>query len=384
MATAVRPGTGRASGLRLGTVFGAPVTLAWSWFLAAVLITAIFTPWVSAYRPDLGFISAAIAFVYAVLLFASVLLHEFAHAVAARAFGYHIVSIELNVWGGNTSFNEAPAQDSRRARNSIVISLVGPVTNLALGAIGWALLDAVTPGSLPFLLLFAITFANIALGVVNLLPGLPLDGGRALESVVWRIGGDKYRGTIIASWAGRGIAVLVVAYTLVWPLLQGSTPSIFTVLWGGLIAFFMWNSASSEAKAAKIKRRVASFDLQHVSQPAIAVNQHATLLQATTAAQQSGGGLARIIVFDESGRPSGIVEPQTVNSIPIESWDSTNISQCTQLLGPWIAAAAGQDTRTVLEALSQQPHTEYVLLVKNDAITGLVETKLLFQDLMDP
>ncbi len=82
--------TGASSGLRLGTVLGAPVILAWSWFLAAIVITILFAPWVLTVRPDLGVWSWAVAFAYAVLLFASVFLHELAHGVAGQFYGQKV------------------------------------------------------------------------------------------------------------------------------------------------------------------------------------------------------------------------------------------------------------------------------------------------------
>src|SRR5699024_9249003 len=162
-----QPGT--SSGLRLGTILGAPVILAWTWFLAAIVITVLFTPWVNPVRPDLAIGARFMAFAYAVLLFASMFLHDLAHGVAGQFCGQKVAAIELNLWGGFTRFE--PQVDNprdRAATTSFVISIVGPIVNIVLALLGWWCLSAATPTSVPWLLLIAVTFANVALGAINL------------------------------------------------------------------------------------------------------------------------------------------------------------------------------------------------------------------------
>ncbi|WP_328698737.1 zinc metalloprotease [Brevibacterium rongguiense] len=114
---------GAPRGLVVGRVFGAPIVLAWSWFVAAVVITVFFAPWIMRMSPGLGWpLAWGIAFGYAVLLFSSVFLHELAHAVAGRASGQQVAGIELNIWGGFTQSPRArrrtPAARRRRASSS--------------------------------------------------------------------------------------------------------------------------------------------------------------------------------------------------------------------------------------------------------------------------
>jgi Zn-dependent protease len=216
---------GASSGLRLGTILGAPVILAWSWFLAAIVITILFTPWLNQVRPDLGIGAWFVAFAYAVLLFASVFLHELAHGVAGQFYGQKVAAIELNIWGGFTRFE--PQMDNPRdkaATTSFVISIVGPIVNIVLALLGWWALSAASPTSVPWLLLIAVTFANVALGAINLLPGIPLDGGWALQAIMWRITGSQYLGTIVASWVGRIIAIGFIGWSVITPLLAGRAP----------------------------------------------------------------------------------------------------------------------------------------------------------------
>jgi Zn-dependent protease len=145
-------------------VLGAPVLLAWSWFIAAGVIMLLFSPWIARVRPDLGSFSYVIGFVFAVVLFGSVFLHELAHAVAGRLAGYRVAAVELNIWGGFTRFEPREQADSpRSAWTSFTISVVGPVVNLALGGAGWLILSGLERGSVAWLLLFGFSLANLAL-----------------------------------------------------------------------------------------------------------------------------------------------------------------------------------------------------------------------------
>src|SRR5699024_8924626 len=251
-ATADAPAPAASGGLHLGRVLGAPVLLAWSWFIAAGVIMLLFSPWIARVRPDLGSFSYVIGFVFAVVLFGSVFLHELAHAVAGRLAGYRVAAVELNIWGGFTRFEPREQADSpRSAWTSFTISVVGPVVNLALGGAGWLILGGLERGSVAWLLLFGFSLANLALGAINLLPGIPLDGGWALQAVFWRITGSPFMGTILAAWVGRLIALGFVAWAVLQPLLSGGRPDLVTVMWTTAIAVMIWVSAADAAKNAR-------------------------------------------------------------------------------------------------------------------------------------
>lgn len=382
------PSTARASrvskGLRLGTVLGAPVVLAWSWFLAAAVITILFSPWVSAVRPDLGFGAYAVAFAYAVLLFVSVFLHELAHAVAARVYGHQVIAIELDVWGGHTSFTTVQHEAPRRsAATGIVISVVGPVVNLLIAAIGALALTVMPGGSVVWLLLLAVTFANAALGIINLLPGIPLDGGRALESLVWRISGNRNKGTIVASWVGRAVAVLVVAVAVIPPLLAGSTPDLITVATMVLIAIFLWSSAQREGHNATLRQRVESYDLAQVTQPAIAADRLTTIAAAMRTADEAGDDTVLIVVVDSKGKPMALVDRKAASAIPEADWGETSLDSVSRVLGPWMGVPRTITTSHLLESLTHRPDTAYVLVLDHQTLIGLIDVQELFGELLD-
>lgn len=373
----------RYRGLKLGTVLGAPVVLAWSWFIAAIVIVVIFTPWVSGYGVSVP-LSVAVAFGYAVLLFISVFLHELAHAISAKVYGHDIVAIELNVWGGYTHFSaESSRSHGSPAVRSLVISVVGPLTNLFLALAGWLILHGTAPGSVTWLLLFAITFANLALGVINLLPGLPLDGGRALEAGIWAATRRRHLATIIAAWSGQVIAILAVVVILGSSMVRGARPSVFTVLWAGLIGYFLFTAAHEELKGARMRAQIEQFDLSRVVIPAVAVRQDAVVTDVLALEARVASGSAAVVVFDESSQPWALVNAAAVRAVAEPLRPGTPVSSCSQLIGEWLVVHADIGAPDVVAALSQQPGTEHVFFVRDNVVTGYLDVQHLYAALVN-
>ena len=188
----------------------------------------------------------------------SVLLHEAGHAVAARAYGLPVTEVVINLWGGHTSLGRP-----RTPGASAVVSVVGPLVNVALALVAELVrrqLPPTVPGSglavVAFLLL-GLAATNALVGLCNLVPGLPLDGGRVLEALVWKVTGDQDTAGVVAGWAGRVVAVGLVAWLLLPPLLDGRVPSTFTIIWGGLIGLFLWRGASASLNVSRFRRRAA-------------------------------------------------------------------------------------------------------------------------------
>lgn len=176
-------------------------------------------------------------------LYVSVFLHELAHLVAARGFGLHVRSITLHLLGGETAIEGL----GRRPAQEFVISVVGPLASIVIGVTCFVL----DSGSA---VVFALGWINIVVGVFNLLPGLPLDGGRALRAAIWQISGRPDAGTRVAAWAGRVIAVALVVVTLLRVDYAGQTWSV-DVAFAILIAWFLWEGAGHAL--AQVKGRAA-------------------------------------------------------------------------------------------------------------------------------
>ncbi|MDO5619671.1 site-2 protease family protein [Kocuria sp.] len=255
--------------IQLGRVFGFPLHLDRSWFVIAAVIVLLYTPVLRRVIPDIGAWVYAVAAIFCLLLALSVLLHELAHAWAARAFGWPVTHITLSLMGGHTSFGQARTS----WWSSLVISVVGPVANLVLGLLGWLILVVVAPadpsaGVEVFLVLLELTaWANWFVGVFNLIPGLPLDGGRALEAVVWGVSRREFVGTLVAAWTGRIIAAATVALLLV----TGLWRSVAFVILAGLLVWMLLSGATAALRRARAARAMAGVNAADLMEPAISV-----------------------------------------------------------------------------------------------------------------
>jgi Zn-dependent protease len=298
------PGTTASYGWRLGAVRGVPVYIGRSWPVIAIIVVITFAPSVSSSTGQYGGVFGyAVALAYAVLLLVSVLAHEAGHALVARRFGYHVDRVVADLWGGHTVYDSS----SSRPGTSAAISVSGPIANLLLAAVGYAA-QGLAPDGVVGLLLYAVTLTNAFVGVFNLLPGLPLDGGFLVHALVWKVTGDRNRALIVAGWLGRVVTVVVVLWIVGRPLLLGQPPSLFTIIWCALIGAFLWMGATNAIRAGQSRRVIERVSLARVLRPALVVG----------VGDSVGSMLARADGAAFGGRddgrpaPSGVVTPVVV------------------------------------------------------------------------
>lgn len=321
------PAPERSKGIVIGRVAGAPVIVTRSWFLAAIVLTLLFLPTVQGLAPHLGAGAYLVAFVFVLLLFGSVFLHEAAHALVARARGQNVTELAITIWGGHTAYTGGLG----RPLDGFLVAVVGPLTNLVLAGGFWVAFQASPVMNVPTLLLWAGAVSNAFVGVFNLLPGLPLDGGQILESLVWAATGKRNRGTIAAGWVGRVVAVGVLLWALVVPLVVGARPDITTVLWSALIGAFLWAGAGAAITNGRRREAVAALTAAGLAVPALTVSLGATLaeaLSARTAAVAGGvpGAAAhRLVVVGQGGVPIAVLDDDAVAAVPPAARHTTQV-----------------------------------------------------------
>lgn len=290
---------------RIGRVGGIPVNVDSSWVWIAVLVTYYLWSMFAA-SSKLG---SSAAFAYAVgtaiMFFGSVFLHELAHAVAARLNGIEVFGITLVVFGGFTSARA----DQKGPGPSFVISAVGPATSLALSAGFWRLSEA-TSGPLAGVFGY-LGWINGFMAVFNFLPGLPLDGGRMLEAILWRVLGNHDRGTRIAAYAGMGLGAVIVAIGVrsiaVGRLNDG--------LWPILIGIFVFQGARATERQIAVRTRMTGArvaDAMDPPPPAMAAD--LSLSEALDRFRQGGADQA-FPVIEDGGRVIGLVTFASARSI---------------------------------------------------------------------
>ena len=287
--------------VRLGTIAGAPVRLSWSWLLIAAVITLAFGPQIQRALPAIGGGAYAVALGYAVLLALSVLVHEAAHALTGRAFGQRTEEIALTLWGGHTQFRSPSA----RPLDTVLTAMAGPAANLVLAGLAHLAARAVPGPSVPALLLEVTVWANLLLAAFNALPGTPLDGGRMVESAVWAATGSRARGVEAAGWAGRVVAVGVLAAVFGPPTLAGRAPDLFVVVLAAWVALTLWRGADDAVRHGRWSRRLETLRLEQVEAPAIALPEHLSVAEALA---QADGGRRAVVAVDGAGRPRGVLD----------------------------------------------------------------------------
>ena len=245
------------------------------------------------------------------LLYLSVLLHEMSHALMAKRYGLPVKSITLHFLGGVTEIEGEPDTP----RREFGVSVVGPLTSIAVGAV-FAGLWFVTPDGLLLMAVEGLAGANLLVGVLNLIPGLPLDGGRVLRSAVWKVTGSPHTGTIVAGWGGRVAAVLALSYPLVIEVLTSRQPDLVDYLLAFVIATFLWGGASTAIISARLRRKLPTLRARSLARRTLAVPHDLPLSEAVRRAQQEQAG--SIVVLDQHARPSGIVNEAALLATPEE------------------------------------------------------------------
>lgn len=308
----------------------------------------VFAPSVSRQAPHLPAAGVlGVAFAFALLLALSVFLHEVAHALMATRLGQQVTELAVTLWGGHTAFSNRANKPGQEA----LVAIVGPLTNLLLAGLFFAAYQMLAPGSILQLLSYAAFFSNMFVGLFNLLPGLPLDGGQILEALIWRLTGWRTRGTIVAGWAGRIVGIGVVAYYLLVPVLRGQPLMITNVIWMLLIAMFLWQGAGQAIGAAARREQISGFTARNLLIRTLSLPQDATITQARVAgagAVASGAEQTVLAVVNTHREPVGWVAPEALAKVPDAVAERTPI---TAALVPFAAGSAVPITQTGLELL---------------------------------
>jgi Zn-dependent protease len=356
------PGT-----FRIGSLAGADVLVSSSWFLIAGLLAFLLAPRVEAAQSGLGAWKYVAGLAFAILLYVSVLLHEGAHAAMARHYGHPVSSITLHFLGGMTAIEG----EARTPRQEFAIAVVGPLTSILVGLVSFAAWFVVPDGLLK-LAVEGLVWANLLVGVLNLVPGLPLDGGRVLKALVWGVSGNVHRGTLVAGWVGRGAAVLA----LLWPLAQErvlkTAPTIVDLLLSVVIAAFLWTGATAAMASARLRRKLPQLIGRKLARRTLAVPDDLPLAEAVRRAQESQAG--SIVTVTSSGHPLGVVNEAALLATPEDRRPWVAVSAVTRTLGSGLSLPADIAGEELIMAISRRPADEYLLVEDDGSIYGVLST----------
>jgi Zn-dependent protease/CBS domain-containing protein len=349
--------------------FGIPVHVSPYWFIIAGVFIVI-------YADDLSnslqgtTTRYVVAAAFVILLYASVLVHELSHSVVARGYGLPVRRILLYPLGGISEIDrEAPTPGREFA-----IAAAGPALSLLLGAVGWGLSQVVTAG-VGGALIRQLMFANIIVGIFNLLPGLPLDGGRMLRAVIWLVTKKPNTATIAAAWVGRVLAVGLLAIPFFTGGLSGG--DMVSTLWVVVIAAFMWTGATQSIKATRFRERLPALQARRLGRRTISVSAATPLAEAVRLADEANA--RAIVVVDHENKPIAIVSEAAVMAVPPQRRPWVDVGSLARTIDQDLILKADLQGMALLDALRRAPATEYLLVEDSGQVYGVLATRDLDQ-----
>lgn len=345
----------------VGRVLGIPLELDYSWFLVFALLTwalavghypAEYKGWPASLYWIMGAVTAG-------MLFVSVVLHELGHSIVARRYKIPVRRITLFIFGGVSQIEAEAATAGADFR----IAVAGPLVSLALAAVFTILQPAVTGVSPLLALARYLAYINLALGLFNLIPGFPLDGGRGLRAVVWGLTGDFHRATRIAASVGRGFAFVFILVG-VWQIFGGN---FVGGLWIVFIGWFLESAAVAQTQQVVLQDLLTGHTVaEAMSRELTAVPADVTLQQLVDQHILTSGRRSFLVQRDQA--VLGLLTLHHVVQIPRVRWGATTAAQAMIPAARMRSARPDTELRAALEAMDRDGVSQLPVMVADHAV----------------
>ncbi|HEU6443482.1 MAG TPA: site-2 protease family protein [Gaiellaceae bacterium] len=348
----------------LGRVAGVRIGLNWTWLLVFALITWTLTASAfPAQNPGLGEATyLAMGIAASGFFFAAILAHELGHAVQARREGMEIEGITLWLFGGVATFKGHFPGGGAELR----IALAGPLVTAVVGGllVGVAATISLPPevdGTIAWL-----GYTNLVLLAFNLLPALPLDGGRVLRAALWHRSGDYERATRLAATIARGFGYVLIAWGIVLLIFQG----VFSGVWIAFIGWFVLVAAASEERFARMKRTFEGATVAELmSRDPVTVAPDLSLEHVVDRVIWSSRYTTYPVV--ENDRTVGLLPFRSVAAVPPPDWATRTVSDC---MIPLEGVPVLSETTPLEEAIGALGESDLgrALVLDGDRLVGLL------------
>ena len=371
-----RPGLG----IMIARPFGIPVYLSPWWFVIAAALVVVYS------NPDMlpGTLQGTvprylIAVASVLLLYLSVLIHELCHTLVALRFRLPVRRILLYPLGGFSELEQEPPTPGQE----FLVSVAGPAASLVLAGIGIGLIALLHthgfglnvllhPTGIALVLIDRLTLINALVGIFNLLPGLPLDGGRVLRAGLWKATGRAAYSTVLAAWAGRIMALALVVLVLAGRGSFGLTNGGYGGFWLIAIAAFMWMSASQAMRSARIRERLPALQARALARRAIPIPSNLPLAEAIRRADLAQA--RALVVVDHEAKPIAIVNEGAVIATPEQRRPWIDAGSLARTLDPDMILSADLSGMDLVEAVRRAPASEYLLVEPSGQVYGVLAT----------
>lgn len=350
---------------RVGSVFGISIFVHFTWFFVFALVTLSLVDRFSGTYPKLSPVTHwMIGVITSLLFFISVLIHEMAHSLLARKLGQKVRAITLLIFGGISEIEGNPTEP----KTEIWVALVGPLSSLGLGAVFggvWYL----TRNTFPVMggVSGWLAIINIFLGGFNLLPGLPLDGGRVLHGLAWQSTGSLQRATQIAADVGQGIGYVMIMLAVWQALLTGN---FVGGLWLGFIGWFLVNAAQASLLQLVMQgafEHIHAFQVMKTDCPFVPGS---TSIQDFVDSYLLRSGNRCYFVGDQDN-PRGLITLEDVRSVSRQDWEFTSVQAAMRPMAQLQAVAPETPIGEVLRILDSS-NIAQVVVVQGTTLLGLI------------
>lgn len=350
--------------VRLGRIAGIEIGIHYTWLLAFALITwslaqGFFPQSYPGWDLATYWLTGIMA---ALLLFLSVLLHELAHSLVAQARGLPVQSITLFIFGGVSNIVE----EAKRPTVEFLMAIVGPLTSLALAGMFWGLVQVVeNQGSVLAAILSYLALINAILGIFNLLPGFPLDGGRVLRSILWGTSGNLTQATNVAATVGRFFGWALIAFGL-FQLLSGN---LLGGLWIGLIGWFLSSAAHNSRREMTLREQLSGVPVKQIMDPnPETINPQTSVADMIWHIFSQRRRSAVPIILDN--QVVGLVTLTDVKELPQHKWADTPVEEI--MTHPPLYSVTPEDDLNSAMRLMAQYDLNQVLVLQHGQLAGIL------------
>lgn len=376
------------NGFRVGKIFNINIHIDWSWLLIFGLVSwSLASSFIQVHPEWTRSMQWGLAILAAVLFFLSVLAHELAHSLVARAQGVPVRNITLFMFGGVSNIQKEPASPI----NEFLVAIVGPLTSFILGGLflllgtgGLALsnvsvtnttdlLSQIGPANTIFLWLGSV---NILVGLFNLIPGFPLDGGRVVRSILWGVTNDLKKATRWASWLGQGVAWLMIFAGM--SMLFGARIPVLgsgfiNGLWLVFIGWFLQNAAVQSYRRVIIQDILEDVPVKQLMNPNVPTAPADITVESFVNEYLMQSDNRAFIVYEDD-KMAGLITIEDVRKLPAGSRSNTLVREVMTPSEKMIVVAPEEDITAAFERL-QMKDIRQLPVVAGNKIVGLLRRK---------
>jgi Zn-dependent protease/CBS domain-containing protein len=352
------------SSWRIGSILGIPLFVDSSWFIILLLVTVSYglePSWHSAW----GNLAWVMGFALALLLFASVLLHELGHSLAAKFQGIAVNSITLFLFGGIAAIDK----ESKTPGDALKVAIAGPLVSFGLFIVLTAISQIPALPTPVGVITSSVAQINLVLTLFNLIPGLPLDGGQVLKALVWKVTNSRIKGIRWAARSGQLLGWLAITFGLVMAVFYQA----FSGFWIAAIGWFALRNAAGYNQITNLQEAMLTLTA------ADAMARDFRVVDATMSLRQ----FADTYLLDENrapvyfaasdGRYRGLVSIEDMRDIERSQWDTTPLSQIAQPLLDIPSVREGTSLTEAIDQLEEAQRPQITVLTPADAVAGTID-----------